>query len=143
MSQPQIAVIDDETLICDLVAEALSDQGFEVHCAQTRDDGAALLTSGPFAMALIDAKLPDGSGLSLVLIAANTNTPTVVISGHPDAAEQCEKFGFPFISKPFGIDTLCRETARILANKEGALQRVWCAIGKLEAERGRSDERTS
>ena len=134
----QIAVIDDEAFICDLIAEYLGDHGAVVHCANTRDDGIALLKSRQFAVVLIDAVLPGGSGLGLLPIAANAHTPAVIITGHPDAAGECDRFGVPYLGKPFGLDALAREARKVLADREVALQRMRDAVAKMDAEKGSS-----
>jgi two-component system NtrC family response regulator len=136
----QIAVVDDEPLICDLVAEALRDHGAEIHCATTRDGGIALLVSRPFALALVDFMLPGGTGLPLAAAAANLNIPTLIISGQPDAAEQCERFGFPYLAKPFGLEALARETAKMLANRDAVIQQIRSATAKMDAEKKRKSD---
>jgi hypothetical protein len=45
------------------------------------------------------------------------------MSGHPDAMEKCERFGFAYMSKPFGLVTLRRETAAVLANGRAIILR--------------------
>jgi len=129
-----IAVIDDERLICDFVADALCDLPAEVHCAVTGYAGAALLRSRGFDLALIDVILPDVSGLSLARAAANENTPSIMVSGHPGAAMKCHEFGFHFVSKPFGVADLTKEAAQVLADNRAALRRVREAAAKMLAK---------
>lgn len=89
----QIAVIDDERLICYLVAEALEDH--EVHCALDGPGGRTLLQSRPFDLALIDGLMPGVPGLVLAAVAVNENTPALMISGHPDEAIKSIGSGSP------------------------------------------------
>ena len=129
-----IAVIDDEQLICELVVEALSDRGAKVHCAYDGHDGKKLLEAQSFDLVLIDALMPGIPGLELAAIAANQNIPAMIMSGHPDVAEKCDRFGFPYLSKPFGLDVLARETAKVLADKAAIVLQVKEAVARMKVE---------
>ena len=131
----QIAVIDDERLICDLVAAALEeDHGGEVHCALNGHDGRALLQSRQFDLALIDGVLPGVPGLVLADVAANENIPALMMSGHPDEAMKYDRFGFPYLSKPFGLEALRREAEKVMADKVEAVRRVREAVARMKTE---------
>jgi DNA-binding response OmpR family regulator len=81
-----IAVVDDEPLICALIEDVFEDAGAYVRCATTGCEAAEMLVETLFDLALIDVVLPDASGLALAEIAANNNTPVLLMTGHPGAA---------------------------------------------------------
>jgi len=102
--------------------------------------GASVLASRTFDLALIDVVLPGVSGLVLAAVAANTNTPALMMSGHPDAAENCESFGFLYLTKPFGIETLCRKTAKVLEGTCEAIRRTQEAAARMQEARKRLND---
>jgi DNA-binding response OmpR family regulator len=131
----QIAVVDDETFICAVVAEALADSlGAEVHCATDGAEGAALLASRPFDLALIDAVLPKLSGFAVAAVAAEADIPVLIMTGHPDATEKCEAFGFLWLGKPFPLEVLAREAAKVIADNRELALRTKAAVAKMEAK---------
>ena len=92
----KILVIDDEPVICDVLADCLQDlPDTEVRCALTGMLGAEKLRTGRFDLALIDVLLPEISGLELTAIAASENTAVLLLSGHPETNEKLEQFGYP------------------------------------------------
>jgi DNA-binding response OmpR family regulator len=138
---PRIAVVDGETLAFNFVTEAMIPLGAQVLCAANGTEGAKLLASNTFDLALIDAVLHDLSGFEVAAVAANANIPALMMSGHPDAAENCESFGFPYVTKPFEIEALRRETAKVLEDRDAAIQRTKEAVAKMqEATKRLKDE---
>lgn len=127
-----IAVIDDERTICDIVSEVLRDAQAEVCCAHDGTDGRRLLESRRFDLALIDVQLPGLPGFELARVAMARGTPSVMISGHPDAAEQCEQRGLPCLLKPFRLDALTRKAEEVMIDREGTLRRVRQAIARMQ-----------
>jgi DNA-binding NtrC family response regulator len=119
-----VAVIDDDRSICDFVADALGELGADVQCAITGRLGRRLLTSARFDLALIDVVLPGASGFALAEIAANQNTPPLLMTGHPDAAGRAIRFDFPCLLKPFTLVRLCRESERVMVENRRNIQRI-------------------
>jgi DNA-binding response OmpR family regulator len=137
----RIAVVDGETLAFNFVREAMIPLGAQVLCAANGTEGAKLLASSTFDLALIDAVLHDLSGFEVAAVAANANIPALMMSGHPDAAENCESFGFPYVTKPFEIEALRRETGTVLEDRNAAIQRTKEAVAKMqEATKRLKDE---
>lgn len=131
-------------MICDLVAEAL--EGCDVHCALDGHVGRALLQTRRFDLALIDGLMPGVPGLVLTAVAANRNIPALMMSGHPDEAMKYDRFGFPYLSKPFGLEALAREVEKVMADKAEAVRRVREAVALMSADgafKGRPAESAS
>jgi DNA-binding NtrC family response regulator len=127
-----IAVIDDERTLRNVLYEALSDDGAEVQCASDGHEGRKLLESRRFDLALIDLFLPGVPGLELAEIAMAGGTPTLMMSGHPDAVDQCGQRGLPCLIKPFRLDALTRKAEEVITNREGTLQRARQALAKMQ-----------
>ena len=130
----RIAVVAGESWSRDFATEARVSLGAQVYCAANGTDGVTLLASRAFDLALVEAGLSGRSSFSVAAAAATANTPTLMISGHPDAARACEVFGFPYLSKPFGTEALRREAAKIMEQHDAALRRTKEAVAKMHAE---------
>jgi DNA-binding response OmpR family regulator len=121
----RILVVDDEPLLCDLFRVWLHDDlGADVECSLTGTIAAQMMIGKHFDLALIDALLPDSSGIALAELAANQNTPALLTSGHPDVIDRLDRFGFPNLKKPFIINSLIAEATSILSNAAQNILRV-------------------
>lgn len=127
----QILVVDHEPMVCDVVTDALADLGATIHRAHGGLDGAAMLRSRIFALALIDGMLSGISAFAVAELAAQRNTPSLLMTGHPDAIELLERFGFPHLTKPFGILVLIEEARRIMADSQTNLRLVSAAVARM------------
>ena len=97
-----ILVVDDEPMLCDLFRGWLYNQlGADVECSLTATIGRTDDGCMRYDLAVIDAVLPDASGAALAELAANQNTPALLISGHPEVIVKLGQFGFPTLQKPF------------------------------------------
>jgi DNA-binding NtrC family response regulator len=107
----KILVIDDEAVVLDSCKKILISEGFEVVLVPTVDDALTALDQNEFALLLIDIKMPERDGLSLmdVLKERGEEIPMVVMSGYHTAEtieEATERGAAAFIPKPFTPDEL-------------------------------------
>lgn len=108
-----LLLVDDEPVFRQVLATALRRRGFEVVTAgDVRDAHAALRELTP-THAVIDLKLPDGSGLDLVapVVARNAQARIVVLSGYasiPTAIDAIKLGATYYLAKPVDADTLVR-----------------------------------
>jgi DNA-binding response OmpR family regulator len=130
---PVVAVIDDEPLVCELVDLVLHRAGSDVHTATTAAAGAALLTSRYFDLALIDVLLHDTSGIRLAEIAANQNTPVLLMTGRTDTAQRLRQFDFPHLMKPFDGRLLSQAAAEVMAHRHRNIRRLTDGLARLHA----------
>jgi DNA-binding NtrC family response regulator len=110
MPHATILVVDDEQLIRWSVAERLRAEGYEVLEAE---DGrqAVELTQGGIDLALLDYKLPDTDGVTLLKYIKQQDPDTLVILltayAHVDTAVNAMKQGaYHFANKPFDLNEL-------------------------------------
>jgi two-component system OmpR family response regulator len=135
---PQIVVIDDEPLVCEVIEAALGDDGADVVCARTSDEGAQILASRPFNLALIDMMMPGRmTAMALAELASNQNTPCLLMSGHPDAREAAVRLGLPYLEKPFSIEALFSESRRVMAQSRENVSIVKEAVAKVKTSETR------
>lgn len=103
----RILFVEDEPDIAEVVADALSSEGFEVCVAVNGRAALELLQTGiPFDSVITDVSMPDGvSGIDVAHEAARLNPAAkiIVASGHqlghlPQLPER-----FEFIPKPYRL----------------------------------------
>jgi CheY-like chemotaxis protein len=116
-----VLLVEDEALISDLIAEALSDHGFEVHAVAAGEDALRYLESGADVDVLFtDINLlgrMDGSELAQEARAKRPELPIVYCSGRysPSALAPPVSRSI-FIKKPYLPEDLCRLLERMTAD---------------------------
>src|SRR5579872_2369799 len=87
-AQPiHVLLVEDEFLICEMVAEALSEQGFCVHTADNGIEALRQLAAGPVDVLFTDINLPggmDGTALARRARELIPDLPVVYASGRTD-----------------------------------------------------------
>ncbi len=109
-----ILIADDEELIRRVLADTLRDQG---HTVQTVDNGALAweaLTTRAFDLALLDIRMPERSGLDILLQAQQEprpdrrpHTPIIIMTGQTtldNAIEAMKRGAFDYLTKPFDLE---------------------------------------
>ncbi len=134
MSAPRILVVEDDAAIRRGLELALAADGFEPVPAATL--AAARSASGPFALALVDVMLPDGSGLTLCqhLRATLPQLPIVVVSARgaeSDVIRGLELGADDYVVKPFRVGELL---ARIRARLRRSPARTVHRFGDVEVD---------
>jgi two-component system response regulator AtoC len=105
-----ILVVDDEQLICWSLTERLSSEGYRVIEAETAAGALAKHDEG-VDLVLLDYRLPDGDGLSVLKRIKERDPDTLVILltayATIDAAVDAMKHGaYHFANKPFNLDEI-------------------------------------
>ncbi len=141
--------VEDEPLVARRVVRGLRPHGFEVTTAASLAEAKHALESGTaFAAAIVDLRLPDGSGMDLLEELSKLGIPAVVMSGHFEAAHalQCIATDVDVIPKPVGAARLAEclrmrisrppKPSRPFATRYGMSERlldvIECAADGLE-----------
>ena len=111
MSETQrhrVLVVDDEPDLLTLYELTLVREGYDVECAATLGEAWERLEAGSFHAVVTDMRLPDGTGLELLLRldAAGRSERTVVITafGSAENAVEALKAGaFDYLTKPVDL----------------------------------------
>lgn len=125
-SKTKILVIDDESTICRALELSLQREGYEVKLAFTAKSGLEGLKSFLPDVVILDLKLPDMDGISVLEKIKNFDEDIIVImitafGETKTAVEAIKKGSYDFITKPFDLNQLTLSIGRSL--KERSLKR--------------------
>jgi len=131
MSKANILVVDDQDSIRHFVSRALEDAGFTVLTAGSVRETRDLIEPGLPDLALLDLKLPDGSGIELLREFKRVQPEMTVIMmtafGELETAVEAMNAGaFWFVKKPFETDELLA-----LVNRALESQKLWLELRRL------------
>ena len=108
---PSLLLVDDDAPFLTRLAKAMEKRGFAVETAASVAEGQRIAATRPPAYAVVDLRLEDGTGLSVVerLREARPDCRIVVLTGHGsvEAAVEAMKLGaFSFLEKPVDAELL-------------------------------------
>lgn len=105
----QLLIVDDEPRLCQALKAFFEEKGFQVTTAATAQAALDAFRESPAEVALLDLRLPDGSGLD-VLTRIKDQRPglrVVMISGVADSQiidEALQRGASSYLTKPFDFD---------------------------------------
>ena len=115
---PHLLFIEDDHDVRLMMEHVLLSEGFDVDTAETRARGAELLEGRRYDLVIADARLPDGSGLTLADTAEALGIPALIITGYAFALQSdAPDFDFSkhaMILKPVRPAELLEAVGRIL-----------------------------
>jgi CheY-like chemotaxis protein len=113
LDQPLVLVVDDDPDLCASLGDLLRDQGYRVGVAHGEQTARARLADQVFRVVLVDLRLPDGDGQSVLRLVRELRPEarTVLITGHPGemdpVIQQALKEGADAVCfKPFDVPRL-------------------------------------
>jgi DNA-binding NtrC family response regulator len=127
-----ILVVDDEKDICWALENALGDEGYRITQVHRGEDAIREVRQRPFALAIVDVKLPGMSGLevSRLIGQLDPRLKILMISGYHYEEDQPIQEGIRqrmyrgFISKPFELDEVSALVRRVLAEDDSSPART-------------------
>ena len=129
-SVPHVLFVDDETALRGLMAERLSERGFEVVEAESGERALELLDLFAFDIVITDLRLPGLNGMGVVE-AARERYPgiiAIVITGYgtvSDAVEAMRRGASDFVEKPFHFDQLMHVLQRAMEQRRLASENAY------------------
>jgi len=107
----RVLVVDDEADIRELLDLTLARMGLLADCVGSLSEARRMLASQRYQLCLTDMRLPDGDGLELVRLIADTAAylPVAVITAHgstENAVSALKAGAFDYIAKPVSLDQL-------------------------------------
>jgi two-component system response regulator RegA len=109
--RPSLLLVDDDTVFCDVLSEALEHRGYSVRIAHDVNRGIDLARQESPEYAVVDLRMPGPSGLELVKVlkALDENTRIIVLTGYASVATAVEaiKLGARhYLTKPADADEI-------------------------------------
>jgi DNA-binding NtrC family response regulator len=139
----KVLIVDDDTSMCELLADGLTQQGYETRWKGSPHEALLEIEQRNFDVVLTDINMKDMNGLELCQRAteAHPELPVIVITafGSLETAVQAIRAGaYDFITKPFDIDVVAIAIER--AVKHGVLTREVQRLQRAVDESRRFDE---
>jgi two-component system NtrC family sensor kinase len=120
----RVLVVEDEPTVAQLVTDVLTDEGHRVEMVLDSRDGLARTRQKQFDLVICDLRMPhlDGRGFYEALLreGAAAGTRMIFITGDtlaPRTLAFLEKYGLPYLAKPFLVEELKDIVARVLESQ--------------------------
>jgi two-component system, OmpR family, response regulator QseB len=137
----RLLLLEDDLQLGKALQTALTQSEFQSIWVRRVLDAKAMLTAEPFAAALLDIGLPDGSGLDLLawLRDSGNNIPVIMLTARDavdDRVRGLDAGADDYLPKPFAIPELLSRIRALTRRSAGFVEQVW-RIGKLSIEPAR------
>ncbi len=121
-SKPKILIIDDNVDLCGSIADAIELDGYSTNTSHTAADGLEKIESSFCNIVLLDMKLPDSDGLTVLekIKDISSDTEVIIFTAYAQmdtVIAAMNKDAFSFLPKPFEIPYLLTTIERAL-NKQ-------------------------
>ena len=123
----RILVIDDDIELCELLADYLQPEGFELETINASEQGIDRALSGEYSLVVLDVMLPKMSGFEVLRrIRASSNIPVLMLTARGDEIDRIvglEMGADDYLPKPFNprelvarLRAICRRTENVVQN---------------------------
>lgn len=135
MALPLIMIVEDDESLQLTLADVLRKKGYEIVAASTGEEALALMEQRLIDLVLLDIKLPDMDGFTLLKLLKDKDEDLLIIAmtAYPDVqmAVTAMKMGaFDYIIKPFPIDEV-----RLLIEKALETQKLRLHLRQFQHQR--------
>jgi len=115
----KVLVVDDEGIVLDSCTVVLEDEGYEVLSVASAREAEKLCKTIEPALCIIDVKMPERDGMSLMQTIKTRwpDKPVIVMSGYatPETIHEAEEKGCAaFLAKPFTPDELMQKVRQVM-----------------------------
>ena len=129
LSRKNILVVDDELLIRDLLYDFFSEKDWMVSVHESASKALEAMRGRKFDIALIDLKMPEIDGISLVKKIRDYDAclPVVIMTAFPSVESAIEALRLrveDYIIKPFNINKLFKSLSEIAEQKHAQVEPV-------------------
>ncbi len=138
-TNPDLIIVDDDEIFCEVLAKAMTKKGFNVYTAHTIENALTLAESATPEYAIVDLKLSNESGLVLVekLKTLDPGTRIVMLTGYASIATAVEaiKLGAThYLAKPVDADEIMSAFERTDGETDTPISANPLSVGRLEWE---------
>jgi two-component system alkaline phosphatase synthesis response regulator PhoP len=132
----RILIVEDETIIRELLSDNLEYEGFETQTAIRLKDADKLLGSEIFSAILLDVNLPDGNGIEKLKVWRDQGKkePCIVCTVRDreiDVVKALDAGADDYVTKPFRIRELIARLKAVLRRTRDISSNDFNQIGKL------------
>lgn len=119
----RLLLVEDDASLALGIEFTLKDEGYEVHIAESVEEGKRLFENNSYSLFILDVNLPDGSGYELCkYIRSKSDVPIMFLTALDDEVNVVlglEIGGDDYITKPFRVrELLSRVKALIRRNNK-------------------------
>ncbi len=143
----RILIIDDDENIRRVLETILTDEGYNVECADTATRGIEKSENAFFNIALVDVRLPDMEGIELLpkLRSTKPKMRKIIVTGYPtlqNAISAVNNGANAYVMKPFDVekilntikDQLQKQKEEKTNSEEGVVEFIETRIKELETK---------
>ena len=112
-SRAHILVVEDEPSVLEILQETL-EESYRISSAGTVGDACAVLRTSHVDLVLVDLGLPDGHGDVVAAHAETRSIPEIFLSGYANVMDNMQNNNWPYLMKPFGLNTLNAAVSSVL-----------------------------
>lgn len=121
----RILIVEDDIVMSRMLVQLLRAEGFDIIAVHTMRDASKEIAETHYDLAILDVKLPDGSGLDICSRIRDSSCRTAVIFLTANDLEQDMVKGYElgavdYITKPFPSGVLRHKVNAIFAMLEGS-----------------------
>ena len=111
----KILVVDDDSLVRDLLCEILTEEGYSVDSASNGIEALEKLEAGRFDLVISDVEMPEMDGIDLAReMRSISSVPLILMSGNIYTKEESIALADYFLLKPFEFNDLLSIVERAL-----------------------------
>lgn len=119
----RVLLLDDDTILCNTLAEQLTQEGFSVVTAATCAEATERAKNGNYDFFILDVSLPDGDGRAICRTLRETGicSPILLLTaadGDDDQVEGLDAGADDYIVKPFRFNLLMARINAHLRNRD-------------------------
>jgi len=127
MPSGKILAVDDDKNLLEVLKMRLESADYEVATASNEEDAIKKMKGQPFDLSIIDLKLINKDGLSVMkeLHLISPDMPIIILTGHgsiENAVDAMKKGAFSYITKPFEPQNLLLQIEKALENRHLTLE---------------------
>lgn len=122
MSSGKILVVDDDRNLVELIKMRLESANYEVAAALKEKDAIEAVKGQAFDLSIVDLRLADRDGISLMqeLHLINPEMPVIILTGHgsiESAVEAMKRGAYSYVTKPFEPPDLLLQIEKALEKR--------------------------